>query len=148
MKLTGNTKGLSYATEKSVGFDICSTVDLVIPQMEGYIVPTGLFIDLDSVQEPTYVEELGVTVARELQIRPKSGVAWKNYVIVLNSPGTVDGDYPNEIGVIMFNLSSDIFVIERGDKIAQGVHALVVIEDSIPVNETKRVGGFGSTGVK
>lgn len=148
MKLTGNTEGLSYATEKSAGFDIRSTVDVVIPPLEGYIVPTGLYIDLDSVQEPTYVEQLGVTVVRELQIRPKSGVAWNNYVIVLNSPGTVDGDYPNEIGVILFNLSSEDFIVERGDKIAQGVHALVVIEDSIPVKQIKRVGGFGSTGVK
>lgn len=148
MKLTGNTDGLMYATEKSVGFDIRSTVDLVLPPREGYIVPTGLFIDLDSVQEPVYSEELSVWLSRELQIRPKSGVAWNNYVIVLNSPGTVDGDYPNEIGVIMFNLSEEDFIIEKGDKIAQGVHALVVMEDSIPVSGNKRVGGFGSTGVK
>ena len=148
MKLKGNTEDVSYATNLSVGFDIRSTVDVVIPPMEGYIVPTGLYIELDSVEEPKYVEDLGVTVMRELQIRPKSGVAWNNYVIVLNSPGTVEGDYPGEIGVIMFNLSQEDFIVERGDKIAQGVHALVIIEDSIPVNKVTRTGGFGSTGVK
>ena len=138
MKLTGNIEDLSYATEKSVGFDIRATVDVVIPPREGYIVPTGIYVDLDSV-EPF----------EELQIRPKSGVAWHNYVIVLNSPGTIDGDYPNEIGVIMYNLSDEYdFIIERGDKIAQGVLAEYKRVENIPVKSTKRTGGFGSTGVK
>ena len=101
------------------------------------IVPTGLFIELP----------LGF----EAQVRPRSGLAAKKGVTVLNSPGTIDADYRGEIGVILVNLSEEEFVIENGERIAQLViakHERAVWVETETLSETERgTGGFGSTGV-
>jgi dUTP pyrophosphatase len=104
--------------------------------LERAIVPTGLFIELP--------------VGYEAQVRPRSGLAAKNGITVLNAPGTIDADYRGEIGVILVNLSNDPFVINNGDRIAQLVIASHQRATWIPVEtltETQRgSGGFGSTG--
>ena len=106
--------------------------------MERTIIPTGLFIELP--------------VGFEAQIRPRSGLAYKNGITVLNAPGTIDADYRGEIGVILVNLSNEAFVIENGERIAQLIIAKheraqwIEVQD---LSETSRgEGGFGSTGVK
>ena len=127
-------------TELSAGVDLLAAIDSDIELAPGgrTIVPTGLAIALPA--------------GFEAQIRPRSGLAHKKGVTVLNSPGTIDADYRGEIGAIMINHGSEAFTIERGMRIAQMVVAPVVgIEwdetDTLP--ETDRgAGGFGSTGVE
>jgi dUTP pyrophosphatase len=127
-------------TDLSAGVDLPAAIDapIVLAPGERCIVPTGLSIALPA--------------GFEAQVRPRSGLAIKNGVTVLNSPGTIDADYRGEIGAIMINHGSEAFTIERGMRIAQMVVAPVVgIEwdetDTLP--ETDRgTGGFGSTGVE
>ena len=114
-----------YATEKSAGMDIRANLDhpIVLKPMQRCLVPTGLFIALPD--------------GYEAQIRPRSGLALKKGVTVLNTPGTIDADYRGEIGIILINLSQEDFVIEDGERIAQMIIA------------TERgAGGFGHSGVK
>tara|TARA_B100000315_G_scaffold254994_1_gene297242 strand:+ start:7410 stop:7868 length:459 start_codon:yes stop_codon:yes gene_type:complete len=125
-------------TELSAGVDLLAAVDSDIELAPGdrTIVPTGLAIALPG--------------GFEAQIRPRSGLAFKNGVTVLNTPGTIDADYRGEIGAIMINHGNDTFTIERGMRIAQMVVAPVVgIEwdetDALPATE-RGAGGFGSTG--
>jgi dUTP pyrophosphatase len=133
-----------YESDGASGFDIRANLPdgpITLGSLERTIVKTGLFFELP----------LGF----ELQVRPRSGLAAKKGVTVLNSPGTVDADYRGEVGVILVNLSKEDFTIEHGDRIAQGVIAqslagkgykLIEIDK---LSETKRgSGGFGSTGVK
>ncbi|PID85721.1 MAG: dUTP diphosphatase [Chloroflexi bacterium] len=137
MKLSGKTDGLFYATAGSAGFDIPSAENMIIAPGETLVVPTGLYIVPGSAAPN-----------EELQIRPRSGLALSG-ITVLNSPGTVDGDYPEEIGVIIHNLSpTHDFIIEIGDRIAQGVVATFNRMENVPVKDEKRIGGYGSTGVK
>ncbi|WP_291275607.1 dUTP diphosphatase [Flavobacterium sp.] len=130
----------SYETMASAGMDLRAnlTDPIVLKPLERVLVKTGLFIELP----------LGF----EAQVRPRSGLALKKGITVLNSPGTVDSDYRGEIGVILVNLSNDDFVIENGERIAQLVVAKHERAEWIEVdqlNETSRgAGGFGSTGVK
>lgn len=128
----------NYETQSSAGMDLRANIDqsIIIQPNHRSIVPTGLYIELP----------LGF----EAQIRPRSGMAIKNGVTVLNSPGTIDADYRGEIKVILINLSDEPFTIHNGDRIAQMViskhekaHWITVSE----LNETKRGnGGFGHTG--
>jgi dUTP pyrophosphatase len=128
----------AYATEYSSGMDICAFIDqdIVIQPMQRVLVPTGLFIELP----PSY----------EAQIRPRSGLAIKNGITVLNTPGTIDADYRGEIKVILINLSETEYIIHDGDRIAQMViqkvdRAIWNVVDKI--NDTDRGdGGFGHTG--
>lgn len=129
-----------YATEKSAGMDIRANLDhpIVLKPMQRCLVPTGLFIALPD--------------GYEAQIRPRSGLALKKGVTVLNTPGTIDADYRGEIGIILINLSQEDFVIEDGERIAQMIIARYEQVQWIPVDvldETERgVGGFGHSGVK
>ncbi len=127
----------SYAHPSDAGMDVRSVVDLTIAPGARALVPTGLVMLLP----PLY----------EAQVRPRSGLALKNGVTVLNTPGTIDSGYRGEVGVILMNLGADEFIVKKGDKIAQIVIAPVTqpeIVETDRVDETDRgSGGFGSTGV-
>ena len=128
----------AYATEKSAGMDLKANIEepITLAPLERAMVPTGLFIALPD--------------GTEAQVRPRSGLAAKHGLTVLNSPGTIDADYRGEIKVILVNLSNEIFVINPGERIAQLVVAKYeqVAWDEVDVlDETERgEGGFGSTG--
>ncbi len=128
----------AYATAQSAGLDLMAAVgaDVTLAPGERALVPTGLAIALP----PGY----------EAQVRPRSGLALKNGVTVLNSPGTVDADYRGEVGVILSNLGAEPFTVSRGMRIAQMVVAPVIQlswneVDDLPDSE-RGAGGFGSTG--
>lgn len=129
-----------YETKLSAGVDLRAHLDapFTLQPMEREIVKTGLFIEIPE--------------GYEAQVRPRSGLAIKHGITVLNSPGTIDSDYRGEIGVILVNLSKAPFVIENGDRIAQLVFAKVEQAEwdvSDELSETERgAGGFGSTGKK
>lgn len=130
----------SYSTELSAGMDLRANLDkpLILKSLERALVPTGLFIELP--------------VGYEAQIRPRSGLALKRGISVLNTPGTIDADYRGEIGIILINLSAEEVVIEDGERICQMVinqHATVEWKQVDSLEETTRgAGGFGHTGVK
>ena len=129
----------SYETEQSAGMDLRANISeaITLKPLERAIIKTGLFIALPK--------------GLEAQVRPRSGLAAKKGITVLNSPGTVDADYRGEIGVILVNLSNEKFEIKDGDRIAQLViakHERVVWKKVDVLDETERgSGGFGSTGV-
>tara|TARA_R110002124_G_scaffold70635_6_gene189347 strand:+ start:7532 stop:7963 length:432 start_codon:yes stop_codon:yes gene_type:complete len=129
----------NYETEGSAGMDLRANIEeaITLKPLERTIVKTGLFIALP--------------IDFEAQVRPRSGLAAKKGITVLNSPGTIDADYRGEIGVILVNLSNDDFVINDGERVAQLViakHERVKWEEVEVLSETKRgSGGFGSTGV-
>lgn len=129
-----------YATESSAGMDLRAHISesITLQPLERAIVKTGLFIELP--------------VGHEAQVRPRSGLAAKKGITVLNSPGTIDADYRGEIGVILVNLSNEAFTIENGERIAQLViakHEHISWEEVEVLEESLRgAGGFGSTGAK
>ena len=129
-----------YATEKSAGMDIKANIEepIVLRPLQRAMVPTGLYIALPE--------------GTEAQIRPRSGLAAKHGVTVLNTPGTIDADYRGEIGIILVNLSNQDFVVEDGERIAQMViarHEKAQWEQVEILSETERgEGGFGHTGTK
>jgi len=129
-----------YSTIASAGMDLRANIDesISLKPLERTIVKTGIFMELP--------------VGFEAQVRPRSGLAFKKGITVLNSPGTVDADYRGEVGVILVNLSAEEFVIKDGERIAQMVIAKHEQADWVEVetlDETERgAGGFGSTGVK
>ena len=129
----------SYETIASAGMDLKANITkpISLKPLERTIVKTGLFIALP--------------IGTEAQVRPRSGLAAKKGITVLNAPGTVDADYRGEIGVILINLSNNDFIINDGDRIAQLViakHERANWEEVSVLNETERgSGGFGSTGV-
>lgn len=129
----------TYETEGAAGMDLRANIDasITLKPLERAIVKTGLFIALP--------------IGFEAQVRPRSGLAAKKGITVLNSPGTVDADYRGEIGVILVNLSNEDFIINDGERIAQLViakHERVNWKEVDVLNETERgSGGFGSTGV-
>lgn len=129
-----------YQTEGSAGMDLRANIDtdITLGPLERAIVPTGLFIALPR--------------GYEAQIRPRSGLAAKHGLTVLNTPGTIDSDYRGEICVILVNLSSTPFVIKDGERVCQMViakHETAEIEAVETLDETERgAGGFGHTGVK
>ena len=139
MNMSGNELP-QYATELAAGMDVRAANDdpIVLKPLQRALVPTGLFVEIPA--------------GHEIQVRPRSGLAAKKGVTVLNAPGTIDADYRGEIRVILANLSSDDFVIERGERIAQLVlarHERMEWEESGSLEESARgAGGFGSTGVK
>jgi dUTP pyrophosphatase len=127
----------AYAHPSDAGMDVRSIDDLIIAPGKRALVHTGLIMALP----PMY----------EAQVRPRSGLALKNGVTVLNTPGTIDSGYRGEIGVILANFGEEDFAVKKGDKIAQIVIAPVtqpMIEETETIDETDRgAGGFGSTGV-
>jgi dUTP pyrophosphatase len=130
----------SYETIHSAGMDLRASLDqaVTIKPMERALIPTGLFIELP--------------VGFEAQIRPRSGLAAKKGVTVLNSPGTIDADYRGEVKVILVNLSKEDFVVENGERIAQMIvskHERIEWVETAVLAETNRgAAGFGSTGIK
>lgn len=128
----------SYATPLSAGMDLRASMEqsVTLAPLERALVPTGLFVELPE--------------GYEMQIRPRSGLAAKHGITVLNSPGTIDADYRGEIKVILVNLSNNPFEIVPGERIAQAVvaqHAHIEWEQVEQLGATERgAGGFGSTG--
>ena len=129
-----------YGTEASAGVDLRANIEepITLKPLERTLVKTGLFIE--------------IPIGFEAQVRPRSGLAYKNGVTVLNTPGTIDADYRGEIGVILVNLSNEDFTIENGERVAQMVIAKheqaewSLVEE---LSDTERgAGGFGSTGKK
>ena len=131
----------SYKTSGSAGADVCAYLpdgnEIVLKPMERCLVPTGI--------------KMAIPQGYEVQVRPRSGLAAKNGITCLNTPGTIDSDYRGEVKVILINLGSENFTIKNGDRIAQLVAAPVtqsVYVKTDVLDSTKRgEGGFGSTGV-
>jgi dUTP pyrophosphatase len=129
----------AYETGSSAGMDLRANISepVILKPLERAIIKTGLFIELP--------------VGYEAQVRPRSGLAAKKGITVLNSPGTIDADYRGEIGVILVNLSNEEFSIQDGERIAQMVisrHEHITWKEVESLEETTRgTGGFGSTGV-
>ena len=128
-----------YSSAEAAGADLkaCIQDDIVLKPGQRYLVPTGL-----SIQLP---------VGYEAQIRPRSGLAVKHGISLVNTPGTIDSDYRGEVKIIMINLGQEDFVIRRGDRIAQMViapvtHGMFALSDSLDTKD-RGAGGFGSTGV-
>ena len=130
----------AYATLSAAGMDVRAdnAEPIVLRPLGRAMVPTGLYLELP--------------VGYEVQVRPRSGLAAKKGVTVLNAPGTVDADYRGEVNVILVNLSDEPFVVERGERIAQLVlarHETIEWEEVSELSETGRgSGGFGSTGTR
>ncbi|MBC8051513.1 MAG: dUTP diphosphatase [Sphingobacteriaceae bacterium] len=129
----------TYETESSAGMDLRASIseDLVIKPFQRTLIPTGLFIELEK--------------GFEAQIRPRSGLALKHGITVLNSPGTIDADYRGEVKILLINLSDTEFAIKNGDRIAQMIvskHEQITWQDADTLTETSRgTGGYGHTGV-
>lgn len=130
----------AYATPQSAGMDLRANIEspITLRPLERKLIPTGLYIALPE--------------GYEAQVRPRSGLALKHGLTVLNAPGTIDADYRGEVGVVLVNLSQDDFVINDGERIAQMViarheqAAFVVVDE---LDETERgAGGYGHTGVR
>ncbi len=130
----------AYATEGAAGLDIRANITeaVVLSPLERQLIPTGLFV--------------AIPMGYEIQIRPRSGLAFKHGITVLNTPGTIDADYRGEIKVLLVNLSNEPFSIEPGERIAQMVlakHEKLSWKTTEELPSTERgAGGFGSTGVK
>lgn len=130
----------AYETSASAGMDLRANLSesMTLKPLERKLIPTGLFIALEE--------------GTEAQVRPRSGMAFKKGITVLNSPGTIDADYRGEIGVLLINLSDTSVVIEDGERVAQLVIAKyerIGWNETAQLSETIRgTGGFGSTGVK
>lgn len=128
-----------YKTDGSAGFDFKANISepIAIKPLERILVPTGIYMALP--------------MGYELQVRPRSGLALKNGITVVNTPGTVDSDYRGEVGVPLINLSNETFIIEPGMRIAQGVlskyEKVEWVEVSVLDDTERGEGGFGSTGV-
>ena len=134
-----NNKLPEYETELSAGMDVRAFIEnpINLKPLERTLVKTGLYVELEK--------------GFEIQVRPRSGLALKKGITVLNSPGTIDADYRGEIGIILINLSKENFIINSGDRIAQLVvckYEQPIIKLSDSLGETERgKKGFGSTGV-
>ena len=129
----------TYATAQSAGLDLRANIDepIVLMPMERRLIPTGLYMALP----PGY----------EAQVRPRSGLALKHGITVLNSPGTIDADYRGEVGVLLINLSQEPFTVNDGERVAQLVvarHEQAELLEVETLDETERgAGGYGHTGV-
>lgn len=128
----------AYATQHAAGMDLRAHLPepVTLQPLERKLIPTGLFFEIPE--------------GYEVQIRPRSGLAFKHGITVLNAPGTIDADYRGEIGVLLVNLSNEPFVIENGERVAQMVVAPYTVagwEETNELTDTQRgLGGFGSTG--
>lgn len=142
VKITNKSKHdlPKYETAGSSGMDIRANIDAVVSlkPLQRALIKTGLFLEMDP--------------SIECQIRPRSGLALKKGLTVLNTPGTVDADYRGEVGVILINLSEEEVIIEDGERIAQMVFCpiqkVTLIEVTELTDSARGAGGFGSTGVK
>lgn len=142
VKIINRSKHLlpSYETDASAGMDVRANIEqpITLKPLQRCLVPTGLFMEIPK--------------GYECQVRPRSGLAFKNGITVLNAPGTIDADYRGEVGVLLINLSDTDFTVNDGERIAQLVFAKfeqASFKESVELTETERgEGGFGSTGVK
>ena len=138
VKLVEEAQIPKFAHKSDAGMDLCSVESVVLAPQEFKVVKTGL--------------QMSLPFGYEAQVRPRSGLAAKKGVTVLNTPGTIDADYRGEVGVILINHGKEPFQIEKGDRIAQMVISKLTkfqIKKVSEVNKTTRgKGGFGSTGVK
>lgn len=129
-----------YATEGSAGMDVRAAIEdeIIIGSGEVKLVPTNLIVEIPA--------------GHEIQVRPRSGLALKHGIGLLNSPGTIDSDYRGEVGIIMYNISKDNFIVKRGDRIAQLVltkfYKADIIEAENISDSQRGKGGFGHTGKK
>ena len=136
----GHQRLPAYATPQSAGMDLRANLDspVTLKPMERRLIPTGLYIALPE--------------GYEAQVRPRSGLALKHGLTVLNTPGTIDADYRGEVGVVLVNLSTEDFVVNDGERIAQMViarHEQGVFEVVGELDQTERgEGGYGHTGVR
>jgi dUTP pyrophosphatase len=142
IKILPNANGLSlpkYATEQSAGMDLMAAIEksIVLYPLKTAVIHTGVCIELPK--------------GYEMQIRPRSGLAFKHGITILNSPGTIDSDYRGEIKVLLINLGGETYEVHKGDRIAQGVvskYEQVKLVSMQTLGDTDRgVGGFGSTGL-
>jgi len=130
----------AYATPQSAGLDLRANIDapVTLRPMERRLIPTGLFMALPA--------------GYEAQVRPRSGLALKHGISVLNTPGTIDADYRGEVMVLLVNFSTEDFIVNDGERIAQMViarHETADFEEVAELDETERgTGGYGHTGVK
>jgi dUTP pyrophosphatase len=130
----------TYETKASAGLDVRAKIDapIELKPLERALIKTGIFLEIPE--------------GYECQVRPRSGLAYKNGITVLNSPGTIDADYRGEVGVILINLSSENFVVNDGERIAQLVFAEFKqakwVQAEVLSDTERGEGGFGSTGVK
>jgi len=130
----------SYQTNASAGMDLRANLEksVILNPLQRALIPTGLYLELP--------------LGYEAQIRPRSGLAYKYGISIVNSPGTIDADYRGELKVLLVNLSDQNFTIEDGERIAQMViakHETVEWQEAIILSETERgAGGYGSTGLK
>lgn len=135
-KLHPDAKAPMYQTDQSVGADLTSIEDVEIAPGKFCLVKTGIAVELPR--------------ATEMQIRPRSGLASKYGITVLNAPGTIDSDYRGEVGVLLINHGTDTFRVNKGDRIAQAVLAKAILTNYRAVKELSSTdrgdGGFGSTG--
>lgn len=128
-----------YQSKDSAGMDLCSSSkkDIVIPPFQSQLIPTNLILEIPK--------------GFEGQIRPRSGLALKHNITVLNSPGTIDSDYRGEVKVLLYNLGNKDFVVKFGDRIAQLIiskYEKVILKQARKLSNTKRgKGGYGSTGL-
>ena len=126
-----------YQTPGASGLDVCANIDVEIQPNEVKLIPTGLFVEIPE--------------GYEIQVRPRSGLALKHSVTVLNSPGTIDADYRGEIGVVLINHGKEVFKVQEGDRIAQFVLTRVEKlewENVLLLSYSDRsIEGFGSTGI-
>ena len=140
VKVINKSKHLlpQYETIASAGMDVRANIDqaITLAPLERSLVKTGLFVE--------------IPIGYEIQVRPRSGLAFKKGITVLNSPGTIDADYRGEIGVLLVNLSSESFTIKDGERIAQLVlasHEQVIWHEAETLEDSERgQSGFGSTG--
>ena len=129
-----------YQTEHSAGMDLYAHVaeEITLGSLERALIPTGIYLELPA--------------GYEAQIRPRSGMAYKHGITVLNSPGTIDADYRGEIKILLVNLSPDPYTVKHGDRVAQMVvaaHEQVTWQEVKNLSETVRgTGGYGSTGIQ
>jgi len=137
-----------YATTLSAGFDICTKENAVIKSGEWKLVKTGLFIEESIGAQEIVLNNTKQILIPEIQIRPRSGLAAKHGVTILNAPSTIDADYRGEIMINLINHGKNDFHVENGDRVAQGVCACVLRVPNVSVKIVERgVQGFGSTGV-
>ena len=127
-----------FKTEGAAGADICAAEDVCVQPRSHVLVRTGLVFEVPNIRH-------------EVQIRPRSGLALKHGITVLNSPGTIDSDYRGEVGVILYNTTDEMFTVKTGDRIAQAVISkvppVIFKEVNDVENTTRGAGGFGSTGI-
>ncbi|NOY76284.1 MAG: dUTP diphosphatase [Calditrichaeota bacterium] len=142
----------SYQHTSDAGADLHAVEEVVVPAGEWRLVRTGLAVELPDRPVEGCGSSEGFSLWMEAQVRPRSGLALKKGVTALNSPGTIDAGYRDEIGVILVNHSKEDFFVKPGDRIAQLVFNLVVHPEKLvfseEISETERKGGFGHTGVR